>query len=43
MRVPADTGAATRSQQQQANKTLHPTAYSPLVPRSLSAADELGR
>ena len=26
-----------------ANKALHPTAYSPLVPRSLSAAGELSR
>jgi len=25
------------------NKALHPTAYSPLVPRSLPAAGELGR
>ena len=29
--------------QQRQNKALHPTAYSPLVPRSLSAAGELGR
>jgi len=27
----------------QHNKALHPTAYSPLVPRSLSAAGELSR
>jgi len=29
MLVLADTGAATRSHQQRANKALHPTAYSP--------------
>jgi len=29
--------------QLQHNKALHPTTYSPLVPRSLSAAGELGR
>jgi len=33
----------TEAHQQQPNKALHPTAYSPLVPRSLSAAGELGR
>lgn len=30
-------------QKQRHNKALHPTAYSPLVPRSLSAAAELKR
>jgi hypothetical protein len=35
--------AAAPAFQQQANKALHPTAYSPLVPRSLSAAGELSR
>ena len=34
---------ATIGHQQPSNKALHPTAYSPLVPRSLSAAGELGR
>jgi hypothetical protein len=29
--------------QRQQNKALHPTAYSPLVPRSLPAAGELDR
>jgi len=32
-----------RAGKQQENKALHPTAYSPLVPRSLPAAGELGR
>ena len=35
------TESGNRSDQQQQNKALHPTAYSPLVPRSLSAAGEL--
>jgi len=48
MRVPADTGAATRSHQQRANKALHPTAYSLRFGRKLPslrlpAAGELSR
>jgi len=35
--------AGRESHQLQHNKALHPTAYSPLVPRSLSAAGELSR
>ena len=34
---------AVPTHKQQPNKALHPTAYSPLVPRSLPAAGELGR
>jgi hypothetical protein len=39
-RQPNKAGA---THQQLANKSLHPTAYSPFVPHSLSAAGELGR
>jgi hypothetical protein len=35
--------AGSAAYQQRQNKALHPTAYSPLVPRSLPAAGELGR
>ena len=35
--------AAIQTSEQRPNKALHPTAYSPLVPRSLSAAGELSR
>ena len=38
----ATNGVATQGLKQRHNKTLHPTAYSPLVPRSLSASGKLG-
>ena len=34
------TNDSSKSDQQQQNKALHPTAYSPLVPRSLAGAGE---